>query len=276
MIGDVVDRNAVLETLDLAPEYQPLFEPRAGFNWCLANPEARRVICEMVDELHEAFGRPAYFQLGCDEADPPTCAACCGANYAKLIAEHVNALAAHVRSLGARPMIWHDLLLKMEDPRWQGLQAHGWDDTVALLDVLAKDVVICDWSYGPPPKDGAFPSLDLFRSKGFYTMTCPWDNLGGIMAQCAYARRNGLGVIATTWNRFVAHNISHTYAYAASCAWSAAGEAIVKKVDDEYCSALRDCVDTHWRQVGWDTPGCDRYSETGTFPDQIGTSIGER
>ena len=120
--------------LDLAPEYQPLFEPRAGFNWCLANPEARRVIKELVTELHEAFGRPAYFHLGCDEADPPTCAACCAADYGKLLADHVLALADHVRRLGARPMIWHDKLLKNGDPRWKGVEANGSDSTVALLD----------------------------------------------------------------------------------------------------------------------------------------------
>ena len=237
--------------------------------------EARRVICEMVGELHEAFGRPPYFHIGCDEADPPTCAACCGGNYAKLIAEHVNALAAYVRSLGARPMMWHDLLLKQGDSRWKGLQAHGWDDTVALLDALPKDVIICDWYYDAPPKDGRFPSLDMFRSRGFETMTCPWDNVDGIMAQCDYARRNGLGVICTTWHRFVAHGIAKTYTYAASCAWGANGEATVKASARDG-TALRDTFDTHWRQVGWDTPGCDRYSETGIFPDQVGSSIGER
>ena len=106
-------------------------------------------------------------------------------------------------------------------------------------------------------------------------MTCPWDNVDGIVAQSAYARRNGLGVICTTWNRFVSHSLFSTYAYAASCAWSADGEATVKSIVAE-CCALRDTFDTHWRQVGWDTPGCDRYPETGTFPDQVGVSIGER
>jgi hypothetical protein len=50
----------------------------------------------------------------------------------------------------------------------------------------------------------------------------------------------------------------------------------VKTLAKEYSSALRDVYDTHWRQVGWDTPGVDRYSETGFFADQIGTSIGTR
>ena len=150
--------------LDVSPEYQPLFEPRAGFNWCLSNPEARRVIREIVTELHEAFGKPPYFHLGCDEADPPTCAACCGADYGKLLASHVLDLASHVRSLGARPMIWHDKLILSGDPRWKGFEANGSPATVALLDVLPKDVIICDWCYYPPPKDGrSFPSVSPER-----------------------------------------------------------------------------------------------------------------
>ena len=262
--------------LDVSPEYQPLFEPRAGFNWCLSNPEARRVIREIVTELHAAFGKPPYFHLGCDEADPPTCAACCGADYGKLLADHVLALADHVRKLGARPMIWHDKLLKKDDPRWKGFEANGETATVALLDVLPKDVIICDWCYYPPPKDGRYPTLDHFRAKGFETMTCPWDDVGGIHSQCEYARRNGLGVIGTTWNHFVAYSVWRTYTHAAACAWSAKGADAVRAVEKEYSSALRDVFDTHWRQVGWDTPGADRYPENGFFMDQVGTSIGDR
>jgi hypothetical protein len=47
-------------------------------------------------------------------------------------------------------------------------------------------------------------------------------------------------------------------------------------VEKEYSSALRDVFDTHWRQVGWDTPGAGRYPESGFFTDQVGTSIGDR
>ena len=262
--------------LDLSPEYQPLFEPRAGFNWCLANPEALRVIREIVTEMHEAFGRPAYFHLGCDEADPPTCAACCGGDYGKLLAGHVEALSSHVRSLGARPMIWHDKLIMAKDPRWKGFEANGTPATVKLIDTLPKDIIICDWCYYPPPEDGRYPTLDYFRSKGFETMTCPWDNVPGIHSQCAYARNAGMGVICTTWNRFTDYSVWSTFTHAASCAWSAKSAEAVNALAKEYSSALRDVYDTHWRQVGWDTPGVDRYSETGFFTDQIGTSIGTR
>ena len=89
-------------------------------------------------------------------------------------------------------------------------------------------------------------------------------------------RRNGLGVIGTTWNHFVAYSVWKTYTHGAACAWSAKGVDAVRAVEKEYSSALRDVYDTHWRQVGWDTPGADRYPESGFFTDQVGTSIGDR
>ena len=266
-------KNAILDT---RPEYQGMFEPVAGFNWCLSNPHVRQVICDLVGELHDAFGRPQYFHLGCDEADPPSCAACCAADYGRLLADHVTALADFVRRRGARPMIWHDMLVKEGDPRWKGFYAHGTDATVSLLDRLPKDVIICDWWYDDPPKDGKYPTLEHFRAKGFTTVTCPWDNVPGIVSQCDYARRNGLGVIGTTWNRFTSYRVWEMYPYSAAGAWSTAAARDVEKVAARYSTFLRDVFGTHWRQVGYDTPGVDTYSEFGYFTDQIGVSIHER
>ena len=111
-------------TLDFHPEYEPLFEP-GGWNWCLSNPETQRVLREMIAEMYEDFGRPPYFHLGCDEAQPPTCPECRKVPYGKLVAEHITNLAAFVKSLGAQSMIWHDMLLERDDPRWNGFVRCG-------------------------------------------------------------------------------------------------------------------------------------------------------
>ncbi|MBP3406819.1 MAG: family 20 glycosylhydrolase [Kiritimatiellae bacterium] len=257
--------------LDSRPEYQSLFEPLYGFNWCLSNPNARRVICDIVGELHKAFGRPKHFHIGCDEADPPTCAECCGGDYGKLVADHVLAIQEYVRKLGARPMMWHDLLIKRGDPRWRGFEVNGTDATVRLLDVMKKDVIICDWYYNAPPKNGIYPTMDYFRSLGYTVMTCPWDNLAGIDAQCGYARKHGLGIVGTTWNHLMQRQVYEFIPYQASGAW---GSQCIPALPRGY--SLRVTYGTHWRQVGWETPGNDVYAETGFFTDQIGTSIGER
>ncbi len=263
-------------SLDVSPEYQPLFEPVEGFNWCISNPEARRVIRDLVGEIHEAFDRPPYFHLGCDEAEPPSCAACCAPGYRERVAEHIRSMTEFVRDLGARPMIWHDMLLRYRDPQWKGLEANGSEETVALLDSLPKNVIICDWHYAAPCDDDRHPvSLDHFLARGFQTMTCPWDNFDGIAAQCGYARQRNLGVICTTWGHLATWQTPRFLSYAAACAWSAAAEAGIKAADAiSYC-ALRFVFSTHWRQVGWDTPGTDRYSECGFLSDQVSTSTGE-
>ena len=266
-------KNAIL---DVSPEYQTLFEPVEGFNWCISNPEARRVIRDLVGELHEAFGRPPFFHLGCDEAEPPSCARCCADGYGRRVAEHVASMAAFVRGLGARPMIWHDMLLRSGDPRWMGFEANGSPETVALLDTLPKDVIICDWHYGAARGDGQYPTLDHFRAHGFETMTCPWDDLGGIAAQCGYARRRGMGVICTTWHHLATYDSPRALSYAAACAWSAKGAESIKAADEKSYCTVRFVFSTHWRQVGWDTPGADRYPECGFLSNQVGTSIGER
>jgi hypothetical protein len=266
-------KNAIL---DISPEYQPLFEPVEGFNWCVSNLEARHVIQDIVRELHEAFGRPSYFHLGCDEAEPPSCALCCADGYGRRVAEHIESMVAFVRSLGARPMIWHDKFLLHGDPRWKGLEANGSPETAAMLETLIRDVIICDWHYAAPCEgDRHFASLDHFRALGFDAMTCPWDNLDGIAAQCAYARQHGIGIVCTTWNRLATYDAPRFLSYAAACAWGEAAQDSIKAADEVYCS-VRFAFSTHWRQVGWDTPGTNRYPECGFLSDQASTSIGER
>ncbi|MBQ6246995.1 MAG: family 20 glycosylhydrolase [Kiritimatiellae bacterium] len=267
-------KNAIL---DVSPEYQPLFEPVEGFNWCISNPEARHVIRDLVGELHEAFERPPYFHLGCDEAEPPSCAICCAPGYGARVAEHVRSMAEFVRSLGARPMMWHDMLLRSGSEKWRGLEANGSDETVALLETLPKDTIICDWHYGPASGDGLHAaSLDHFISHGFDTMTCPWDDPGGIAAQCGFARQRGLGVICTTWNHLATYGTPKALSYAAACAWSEKASESVKAADEKSYCTVRFVFSTHWRQIGWDTPGADRYAECGFLSDQATTSIGER
>ena len=66
--------------IDLDRKYLPLFEP-FGWNWCLSNPATKRVVTDVVLEMHEAFGSPSYFHLGCDEALDPTCSLCRATDY---------------------------------------------------------------------------------------------------------------------------------------------------------------------------------------------------
>ena len=250
-------------TLDFAPEYEPLFEPYSGWNWCLSNETARNTIKTLCLELHDLFGRPPFFHIGCDEACPPTCPDCRAADYNALFSSLVRELADLFESRGASIMMWHDMLLVKGDSRWNGFYANGDAEADALLDSLPRSAVICDWYYGAARDDGHYPTLDHFSGKGFRVLTCPADELGGIAAQGAYAATHGLfGILDTTWTGFNGRTIPAVAPVAANAAWG--GKPRPNAVLDQDITSP---VNWHWRQIGWDMKVSD-VRDTGFFNEQ--------
>ena len=249
--------------LDLRPEYEPLFEP-GGWNWCLSNPEARRVLRELVDEMHEACGRPPFFHLGCDEAQPPSCPECRRRPYGELVREHVAAFAAFVRERGARAMVWHDMLLDRADPRWAGFVASGSPATAALADTLPRDVVVCDWQYADPdPKRRRddWPTLAHFLGKGFAVAGCPWLNFAAMEPMADFlAAHGGLGLVATTWHRQGGADWRNAFRAAACAAWGTPPRPVAPQFDTAFAVALR--------LAGLDA-GVSSYRDTGLVEDQL-------
>ena len=254
--------------LDLQPEYEPLFEP-GGWNWCLSNPETQRVLRELIAEMHDDFGRPPFFHLGCDEAQPPTCPECRKTPYAELVCRHIADLADFVKARGAQAMIWHDMLLDREDPRWQGYVKHGSKVTATLADTLPKDVIICDWqySYGDMKevrKD--WPTMAYFKDKGFRVAGCPWMNYNAMKPMADFiAEIGGFGIVETTWHHLRGADWVKMYRYGASAAWGTPVQGTGKygatpQYDTEFATALR--------LVGHDMKVTD-YRDTGHLNYQI-------
>ena len=235
-------KNAIL---DLQPEYEPLFEP-GGWNWCLTNPEAQRVLRELIVEMHENFGNPPYFHLGCDEAQPPSCPECRKVSYGKLVCQHIGDLAKFVADRGAKAMIWHDMLLKRYDPRWRGFFAFGDADTITLVDSLPKDVVICDWQYSnhidPNTKRPIvdWPTFLYFKEKGFPVAACPSENYQAMkpMADCI-AKIGGFGYIQTTWQHLHGNDWVQKYRMGSSAAWGTSPVPNAPQYDTAFGTALR-------------------------------------
>lgn len=254
-------RSAKHCALDLRPELQTLFEPDGGWNWCLSNPDAVAAVRDVVEEMHDAFGSPPFFHVGCDEAEEPSCPACRAAKpYAKLVLGHLLGVRDLLARRGARAMVWHDMLLARDDPRWAGFVANGAPgDAPALLDALPRDVVVCEWFYGPPRPDGAWPAPDHFKSLGFDTVACSWDDLDGISSRGRHAREAGLfGAMQTTWIHVRGAEYGRRIEHAARAAWG-------EDPPDRPCG--RPAAETHWRQVGWDA-GVSSYDETGLWSRQ--------
>ena len=243
--------------LDRHPECQPLFEPFDGWNWCLSNPDARKVVQGLVEELHEAFGRPPFFHIGCDEADPPTCPVCRAAQpYATLVESHIKEVADLLRRRGARALMWHDMLL--EKDKWKPFCARGGVEDVKMVDSLPRDIVICDYYYEEAKNE--YPTLDYFASKGYSVLTCPWRNEDGIVAQTAYARSKRMfGVLETVWQQFRGREFAMMIEAASCGAWGAG------KPQNRFG---RGPFATLWRQCGWDM-GLSDYSDMGLYDRQV-------
>ncbi len=203
--------------LDQNPSLAPLFEPD-GWTWCLSNPRSLDLLQSVHDELIEFAGPGQYFHIGCDEAySHATCDRCYPKDRVKLLADHVNRLAAHLEKRGRRPLMWGDALL--ERGKWpKGFAANGTAEmpTHLALDQISKKVIITDWHYGA---DGEVPTLAHFHEHGFETIACPWNGTGNIRAlsRAAYQSKS-LGVLMTTWHHLV--ESMPLLSYVATCLWT--------------------------------------------------------
>jgi hypothetical protein len=208
--------------LDMNPEYEPLFEP-GGWNWCLSNPETRRVLKELIAEIHDNFDCPPYFHLGFDEATKQSCPECIKHSNTKLVADHLISLVDFLKSRGARAMVWHDMFLDKKDARWKGFVACGNKETALALDKLPKDIIICDWQYSYGKMNEVrkdWPTIAYFASKGFPVAGCPWRNFNAMKPMCDFIVKNkGFGFIETTWHHMRGHEWEKMFLSSSHAAW---------------------------------------------------------
>ena len=82
----------------------------------------------------------------------------------------------------------------------------SFNDTHGAVDLIPKDIVICDWHYEQPA-----PTAVYFAMKGFGVVSCPWRNPEVGVAQVKDMRRfreqtpavlrdRFLGVMQTVWS----------------------------------------------------------------------------
>jgi hypothetical protein len=140
-------------------------------SYCPLHPEVHKVVLAMVDEIMEVFEADA-FHAGMDEVfyiGEDECPRCAGKDRSELFAGEVNLVHEHLVEKGRELWIWGDRLI---DGKTTGLGM--WEasenDTHRAIDIISKDVVICDWHY-----ERADPTAALFAMKGFRVITCPWN-----------------------------------------------------------------------------------------------------
>ncbi len=252
--------------LDQHPEYASLFEPD-GWTWCISNPHTRKYLEEMVLELHELFGNPSYFHIGCDEAYNAGSCSLCAENYPEKLRNHLLYFHDLLAKRGARVMMWHDMLLCRDDPRWDGyiVCGHSKEGLRDLYRELPKDIILCDWQYGYPEKDGKepdWPTSKFFKQNGFDVLVCPWLESKGTasLGKCA-AEEKLFGVLETTWHWCRgSHRMDALFIAGSNAAWNP--EA--KRPD----TVLREYMNRHLREMAQDMH-LKNYVQFGSVQYQI-------
>lgn len=140
-------------------------------SYCPLHPEVHAVVFDLVDEIMEAYEAKA-FHAGMDEVfyiGDDKCPRCAGLDKAELFAGEVTKIRNHLAQHGQELWIWGDRLLDGKTTGL-GMWEASMNNTHRAIDLIPKDVVICDWHY-----ERAEPTAAYFTMKGFRVITCPWN-----------------------------------------------------------------------------------------------------
>ena len=192
----------VYPQFDLTPGAFPKNEEIYCREWDVLNPEVWRVVLELMDEIVDAFRADAFhvgmdevFLLGSDKS-PSTK----GQDPGVLFAKAVNELHGHlVRKRRVEMLMWGDRLIdaaKYDYGEWEAAK----NGTAKAIDLIPKDVIICDWHYEVRE---SYPSIPMFIDKGFRVIPAGWKNVDATKSFINYSRTQAgpkmLGYMFTTW-----------------------------------------------------------------------------
>lgn len=148
-------------------------------SYCPLHPDVHKVVFDIVDEICDVFEASA-FHAGMDEVfyiGEAQCPRCSGRDKAELFAGEVRTIRDHLSRGGRKLWIWGDRLI---DGKTTGLGEWeaSYNNTYRAIDMIPKDVVICDWHYERPDQTAV-----MFAMKGFNVVTCPWKNPSNAVLQ---------------------------------------------------------------------------------------------
>lgn len=176
-------------------------------SYCPLHPEVHKVVFALVDELLDVFeasdfhaGMDEVFYIGADE-----CPRCSGHDKARLFADEVSKIRNHLAINNRILWIWGDRLLDGKTTGL-GMWEASMNNTHRAIDMIPKDVFICDWHYERADKTAVY-----FAMKGFKVATCPWrdpdvarvqvnDMMSFRNESTPAMRENFQGIILTSWS----------------------------------------------------------------------------
>jgi hypothetical protein len=139
-------------------------------SYCPLHPEVHNVVFALVDELMDAFEAKA-FHAGLDEVfyiGDDKCPRCGGHDKAVLYSNEVTKIRNHLAIKNRQLWMWGDRLIDGKTTG-MGMWEASMNNTHRAIDLIPKDVFICDWHYERPDKTAVY-----FAMKGFKVATCSW------------------------------------------------------------------------------------------------------
>lgn len=176
-------------------------------SYCPLHPEVHKVVFDLIDEICDVFESDAYhagmdevFYLGDDK-----CPRCSGRDKAELFSGEVNLLRNHLALNNRRLWIWGDRLIDGKTTG-MGMWEASMNHTYHAIDLIEKDVIICDWHYERPDQTPV-----MFAMKGFSVVTCPWKDAENAVIQAkdmmrfrkkatSVMKERYQGMMQTIWN----------------------------------------------------------------------------
>lgn len=171
-------------------------------SWCPLHPDVNPIIFALFDELIEVFEADAL-HVGMDEVfliGSEYCTRCRGKDPAELFAKAVNDYHQHlVKNRGVEMLMWGDRLLDGEITGYGEWEA-SLNGTHPAIDLIPKDIIICDWHY---ERMKSYPSIPFFLNKGFRVLPTsfkdPKQTKKLIDFSLAFPSERMLGHLCTIW-----------------------------------------------------------------------------
>ena len=175
-------------------------------SYCPLHPDLHKVVFDLIDELAAVCEADAV-HVGMDEvfilADSD-CPRCKSRNRAELFAQEVRTLHDHLAQSHRAMWMWGDRFIDGAVTgvgEWEGSE----NGTAFAINLVPRDIVMCDWHYDSVPATAA-----RFAVEGFPVVYAPWRQtevaLGELdVVRAIRAHADGtiaprmMGVLQTTW-----------------------------------------------------------------------------
>jgi len=192
----------VYPELDLTPGAYPNNDSLYCREWDVTNPRVYEIVFPLMDELIDAFqvdgmhvGMDEVFLLQSEFA-PNTKDKDPAEMYAKATNDIYNHL---VNEKGIEMFMWGDRFINADEINYGEWEASA-NGTWPAIDMIPKDIIICDWHYEPREE---YPSIPMFIEKGFRVLPCSWHNVDAsenlIKYSLQFDEGKILGHLYTNW-----------------------------------------------------------------------------